>query len=157
MGASGREPATPAKRCVLSLAQGTWVCALCFLCRVETRGLAQTRARPSYRSGQIANGGSLVSGTPGAGTPPRREGLWQSLVHRQIPSPGGRCYPCLLAIPSGRLPFAAEEPMPSPSALACVRCSTSYPIACYWSDCPACRAAAAPANLTVRYEEAPGA
>jgi threonine synthase len=47
--------------------------------------------------------------------------------------------------------------MPSPSALACVRCSTSYPIARYWSDCPACRAAAAPANLTVLYEEPPGA
>ncbi|MBV8189474.1 MAG: pyridoxal-phosphate dependent enzyme [Alphaproteobacteria bacterium] len=47
--------------------------------------------------------------------------------------------------------------MPSPSALVCVRCSARYPVDRYADDCPACRAAGAPANLTVAYDAAPGA
>ena len=47
--------------------------------------------------------------------------------------------------------------MSSPSALVCVRCSTPYPLDRYSDDCPACRLAGAPANLTVAYESTPGA
>ncbi len=46
--------------------------------------------------------------------------------------------------------------MPSPSALACVRCDARYPIDRYAGDCPACRRAGAPANLTVVYDALPG-
>ncbi len=47
--------------------------------------------------------------------------------------------------------------MPSPSALVCVRCSTRYPLDRFSDDCPACRSAGAPANLTVAYDTLPGA
>jgi len=46
--------------------------------------------------------------------------------------------------------------MPFPSALACVRCGAHYPLRRYVGDCPVCRAAKAPANLTVVYDPAPG-
>jgi threonine synthase len=46
--------------------------------------------------------------------------------------------------------------MPNPSALVCVRCSAPYPIDRYADDCPACRAAGAPSNLTVAYDSSPG-
>ena len=46
--------------------------------------------------------------------------------------------------------------MPSPSALACVRCGARQPLANYAADCPACRRAGAPANLTVIYDTTPG-
>jgi threonine synthase len=45
--------------------------------------------------------------------------------------------------------------MPFPSALACVRCGAHYPLDRYAGDCPVCRAAKAPANLTVVYDGAP--
>jgi threonine synthase len=47
--------------------------------------------------------------------------------------------------------------MPSPSALVCVRCSARYAVDRFADDCPACRSAGAPANLTVAYDAAPGA
>ncbi|TWT15572.1 pyridoxal-phosphate dependent enzyme [Reyranella sp. CPCC 100927] len=47
--------------------------------------------------------------------------------------------------------------MPQPSALACVRCGTRYPIDHYAQDCPNCRTAGAPSNLTVVYDSQPGA
>ncbi|MBM3650935.1 MAG: pyridoxal-phosphate dependent enzyme [Alphaproteobacteria bacterium] len=47
--------------------------------------------------------------------------------------------------------------MPDPSALTCVRCSARYPVDRYADDCPACRTAGAPANLTVAYDQVPGA
>src|SRR6476660_3193721 len=46
--------------------------------------------------------------------------------------------------------------MPSPSALACVRCGARYPVEHYAQDCPACRTRGAPANLTVAYAARPG-
>src|SRR5882724_5935409 len=46
--------------------------------------------------------------------------------------------------------------MPIPSALVCVRCSARYPIDRFAEDCPACRQARAPANLTVAYDSPPG-
>jgi threonine synthase len=46
--------------------------------------------------------------------------------------------------------------MPIPSALVCVRCSARYPVDRYAHDCPACRTAGAPANLTVAYDSRPG-
>ena len=46
--------------------------------------------------------------------------------------------------------------MPIPSALACVRCGARYPIDRFAQDCPACRQAGAPANLTVAYDSIPG-
>ena len=47
--------------------------------------------------------------------------------------------------------------MPTPSALACVRCGARYSVDSYARDCPACRAKGAPANLTVAYSGTPGA
>ena len=47
--------------------------------------------------------------------------------------------------------------MPSPSALVCVRCSARYAVDRFADDCPACRSAGAPANLTVAYDATPGA
>src|SRR5215470_10755348 len=47
--------------------------------------------------------------------------------------------------------------MPSASALVCVRCSARYAVDRFADDCPACRSAGAPANLTVAYDTAPGA
>ena len=47
--------------------------------------------------------------------------------------------------------------MPPPSALACVRCGGCYPVGHFAQDCPACRAAGEPANLTVAYDATPGA
>lgn len=47
--------------------------------------------------------------------------------------------------------------MPTARALACVRCGASYPVDRYAQDCPACRAKGAPANLTVAYNDTPGA
>src|SRR4029453_6930893 len=47
--------------------------------------------------------------------------------------------------------------MPIASALVCVRCSARYPVDRFADDCPACRAAGAPANPSVAYEPAPGA
>ncbi|HEX9556634.1 MAG TPA: pyridoxal-phosphate dependent enzyme, partial [Reyranella sp.] len=46
--------------------------------------------------------------------------------------------------------------MPIPSALVCVRCGARYPIDHFANDCQACRAARAPANLTVAYDSIPG-
>src|SRR5438552_3715556 len=46
--------------------------------------------------------------------------------------------------------------MPIPSALVCVRCGARYPIDHFAHDCQACRAAGAPANLTVAYDSVPG-
>jgi len=46
--------------------------------------------------------------------------------------------------------------MPTPSALVCVRCGARYPVDHYAHDCPACRSAGAPANLTVAYDSLPG-
>lgn len=46
--------------------------------------------------------------------------------------------------------------MAPPTALVCVRCAASYPLSHYAADCPACRAAGAPSNLTVAYPEPPG-
>src|SRR5215471_11199131 len=46
--------------------------------------------------------------------------------------------------------------MPIPSALVCVKCGTRYPVDRYAHDCPACRKAGAPANLTVAYDSRPG-
>lgn len=46
--------------------------------------------------------------------------------------------------------------MPLASALACVQCGEGYPADHYARDCPSCRRAGAPANLTVVYEAAPG-
>ena len=46
--------------------------------------------------------------------------------------------------------------MPIPSALVCVRCGARYPIDRFAEDCPACRPAGAPANLTVAYDSVPG-
>ncbi len=40
--------------------------------------------------------------------------------------------------------------------LACVRCGARYPLGHYASDCPACRAAGAPSNLTVAYTKPVG-
>jgi len=47
--------------------------------------------------------------------------------------------------------------MPTPTALACVRCGARVPVSHYASDCPICRSANSPANLTVTYDEQPGA
>src|SRR5882757_2568022 len=47
--------------------------------------------------------------------------------------------------------------MPNASALVCVRCNARYPIDHFAQDCPACRLARAPANLTVAYDSVPGA
>jgi len=47
--------------------------------------------------------------------------------------------------------------MPSASALVCVRCSARYAVDRFADDCPACRSAGAPANLTVAYDTTPGA
>ena len=47
--------------------------------------------------------------------------------------------------------------MPSPNALACVRCGARYSLSNFATDCAACRRAGAPANLTVVYDQAPGA
>src|SRR5262249_22688631 len=52
---------------------------------------------------------------------------------------------------SGNVPI-----MPTPSALACVRCGARYPVDRYAEDCPACRTKGAPANLTVVYDQRPG-
>ena len=46
--------------------------------------------------------------------------------------------------------------MPQPSALACVRCGTRYPVDHFAQDCPTCRTAGAPSNLTVVYDSQPG-
>src|SRR5688572_17957064 len=46
--------------------------------------------------------------------------------------------------------------MPTPSALACVRCGAHYPTGHFAQDCAACRSAGAPANLTIVYESTPG-
>jgi threonine synthase len=46
--------------------------------------------------------------------------------------------------------------MPRPAALACISCGTDYPLTHYATDCPACRRAGAPSNLTVRYATPPG-
>src|SRR5471030_1686906 len=48
-------------------------------------------------------------------------------------------------------------PMPTPSALVCVRCATAFSVDSYAQDCAACRAKGAPANLTVTYSGTPGA
>ncbi len=47
--------------------------------------------------------------------------------------------------------------MPRPAALACISCGADYPLTHYATDCPACRRAGAPSNLTVRYGSPPGA
>ena len=47
--------------------------------------------------------------------------------------------------------------MPIPSALVCVRCAARYAVDRFADDCAACRAAGAPANLTVAYDTVPGA
>jgi threonine synthase len=46
--------------------------------------------------------------------------------------------------------------MPRPAALACITCGASYPLEHYAEDCPACRHAGVPSNLSVRYAETPG-
>lgn len=46
--------------------------------------------------------------------------------------------------------------MPIPSALVCVHCGARHPIDHFAEDCPACRSAGAPANLTVAYDTLPG-
>jgi threonine synthase len=46
--------------------------------------------------------------------------------------------------------------MPLPSALVCVRCNSRHPVDRFAEDCPACRAAGVPANLTVAYDTPPG-
>ena len=46
--------------------------------------------------------------------------------------------------------------MARPAALACIRCGADYPLAHYADDCPVCRAAGTPSNLTVRYATPPG-
>jgi len=46
--------------------------------------------------------------------------------------------------------------MPKPSALVCVRCSARYPVDRFADDCPACREAGVPSNLTVAYDTLPG-
>jgi threonine synthase len=46
--------------------------------------------------------------------------------------------------------------MPNPSALACVHCGARYSVEHFANDCPVCRSAGAPANLTVAYESPPG-
>src|SRR5258708_12848798 len=51
---------------------------------------------------------------------------------------------------------ANVRPMPIPSALVCVRCGARYPIDRFAHDCPVCRTAGAPANLTVAYDSAAG-
>src|SRR5258708_31643476 len=51
---------------------------------------------------------------------------------------------------------ANVRPMPIPSALVCVRCRARYPIDRFAHDCPVCRTAGAPANLTVAYDSSPG-
>ena len=43
------------------------------------------------------------------------------------------------------------------AGLRCIRCGTSFPLAHYAMDCPSCKAAGVPANLTVRYDTAAGA
>ncbi|MBI3516971.1 MAG: pyridoxal-phosphate dependent enzyme [Proteobacteria bacterium] len=47
--------------------------------------------------------------------------------------------------------------MPRPAALACISCGADYPLTHYADDCPACRGAGVPSNLTVRYAETLGA
>jgi threonine synthase len=56
----------------------------------------------------------------------------------------------------GRSDANVARDMPTPSALVCVRCSARYPIDRYADDCPVCRAAGAPSNLTVAYDSLPG-
>jgi len=46
--------------------------------------------------------------------------------------------------------------MPIPSALVCVHCGARYSTDRFAEDCPACRRAGAPANLTVAYDSIPG-
>jgi threonine synthase len=46
--------------------------------------------------------------------------------------------------------------MARPVALACISCGADYALSHYADDCPACRAAGAPSNLTVRYDAPPG-
>lgn len=46
--------------------------------------------------------------------------------------------------------------MPSPSALACVRCKARHALGHYAGDCAACRSVGVPANLTVAYDAALG-
>lgn len=46
--------------------------------------------------------------------------------------------------------------MPKPSALVCVRCSARHPVTRFADDCPVCRKAGAPSNLTVAYDSLPG-
>jgi|SRR5215831_18836666 len=46
--------------------------------------------------------------------------------------------------------------MPSPSALACLRCGARNALDQYGSDSAACRAAQAPPNLTLLFATAPG-
>lgn len=77
---------------------------------------------------------------------------------RKLSTPGRRAPPVKprrLTLGSGNATLRPD--MPVPSALACVRCNARYPIDHYAEDCPACRAARVPANLTVAYEGAPGA
>ena len=46
--------------------------------------------------------------------------------------------------------------MPTASALVCVRCSARYAVDRFADDCPACRSAGVPSNLTVAYDVQPG-
>ena len=47
--------------------------------------------------------------------------------------------------------------MAHPAALACLRCGADHPLTHYADDCPTCRAAGVPSNLTVRYDGPVGA
>jgi len=47
--------------------------------------------------------------------------------------------------------------MARPAALACISCGTDYPLTHFADDCPACRSAGVPSNLTVRYDAPVGA
>src|SRR5258708_36886588 len=41
--------------------------------------------------------------------------------------------------------------MALPVALTCISCGADYPLSHHADDCPVCRAAGVPSNLTVRY------
>ena len=46
--------------------------------------------------------------------------------------------------------------MARPVALACISCGADYPLGHFAEDCPACRGAGVPSNLSVRYDGVPG-
>jgi threonine synthase len=46
--------------------------------------------------------------------------------------------------------------MARPAALTCIRCGADYKLTHFAEDCPVCRAAGTPSNLTVRYDAPPG-